>query len=461
MNRLQRAAGWLGRRISAALTTISHPIVRPGGWLILNRTHLDYQREVSADANSIIVACVRWVQRVFSEAPPILEKWVGDRQEWEQHLRDPFLDLLNRPNNFYGGIPLVKATAADMMLNGEAYWLKVRSATGRVMQLWWAPSETMTPVCDPVDPTVFIHHYDYRPGGAAAIPLRVEDVVHFRDGIDSENPRKGRSPVKSLYREIFTDDEAANMTASLLRNMGVPGVIISPKSGNIPPLTGEAIKAKFTEKFTGDHRGEPLVMEGSTDIQQFGFSPEQMQLRSLRGIPEERISAVLGVNAAVVGLGAGLATTKVGATLREYREEAFESTIIPMYREIAEELTHQLLADFHPLADWRAAFDLSKVRVLQDDENKRADRLNKMLDSGAILVAEYRRAMGYVVGDEHQVYLRRAGVIAVPAGLSPEEQASLMQQAQPANAPPAPPTNKALRAAMDAALQQGGDGVGG
>lgn len=434
--KLQRALAWLGRRISAALTVVRHPLASTG-WLILNRTKINYEAEVNADANSIIIACVRWVQRVFSEAPPVLEKWVPERQEWEIHQRDAFLDLLNRPNNFYGGIALIKATAADMMVNGEAYWLKVRSATGRVVQLWWAPSEMLTPIGDLTDPTVFIHHYDYSPGGVSAIPVRVEDVVHFRDGIDSENPRKGRSPVKSLYREIFTDDEAANMTASLLRNMGVPGVIISPKAGNIGPTAGESIKTKFMEKFTGDHRGEPMVMEGSTEIQQFGFSPEQMQLRSLRGIPEERISAVLGVNAAVVGLGAGLATTKVGATLREYREEAFESTIIPMYREIAEELTHQLLADFHILREWRVAFDLSKVRVLQEDEDKRAERLNKMLESGGITVAEYRRAMGYVALPEHEVYLRRVGMRAVPTGTTPEEQA---EAGNPAPAAPATPS---------------------
>jgi hypothetical protein len=33
--------------------------------------------------------------------------------------------------------------------------------------------------------------------------------VHFRFGLDPDDPRKGYSPLKSVLREVFTDDEAA------------------------------------------------------------------------------------------------------------------------------------------------------------------------------------------------------------------------------------------------------------
>lgn len=431
MNVVRRAGRWLGQVTATVLRAIVHPR-SSGAWGLLNRTALNYAALVRPDASPIVVACVRWVQRTFTEAPPILELWVQDRAEWEQHQRDEFLDLLERPNDFYNGATLWKAIVADLMLNGTAYWLKVRSATGRVVQLWWAPASAIEPKADERDPTVFISHYEYRPDGGEAIILREQDVVQFRDGIDPTNPRKGLSPMKSLMREIFTDDEAANMTASLLRNMGVPGVIITPEGGTIGREAAEEVKQGWMDKFGGDKKGEPLVLGGAAKVTQFGFSPEQMQLRALRGIPEERITAVLGVNAAVVGLGAGLSTTKVGATLREYREEAFESTIIPMYREMASELTHQLLIpDFKASPDWRVVFDLTRVRVLQDDENKRAERVRGIVNDGLATVAEGRRALGLIVLPEHEVYLRRGGLVPVPAGTSPEQQAEDARQRKP------------------------------
>lgn len=443
MRGIQRAFSgplrWLAQAGVNALTAMRHARVGMG-WFLLNRTQIRYENEVEASANSIVVACIRWVQRVFSEAPPILQQWAEEREDWNTIPRDRMLSLLERPNIYYNGTTLWKATVADLMLTGNAYWIKVRNSMGQVIQLWWAPQSLMEPKDDPSDSSVFISHYVYKPNGDP-IPVRDADVVHFRDGIDPANPRKGLSAMRSLFREIFTDDEAANMTASLLRNMGVPGVIIAPDgSGTISEPAAKKVKESFMAKFTGDKKGEPMVMEGATKIQQFGFSPEQMQLRSLRGIPEERITAVLGVNAAVVGLGAGLATTKVGATLREYREEAFESTIIPMYRELASELTHQLLADFKSGDAWRMAFDLTKVRVLQDDEDKRAERLNKMLEAGGITVAEYRRKLGFVPLPEHEIYLRRRGVDPVPTGLTPEQQADGARNMLPSRSAPTPPS---------------------
>lgn len=420
MNIIARAGRFLAQAAAIILGSVRHP-AGVGGWLLLNRTNLNYAAEVRPDANSIIIACVRWVQRVFSEAPLMLQEWLEERTEWEDIHRHEVLDLLDRPNRFYGGTTLFKSTIASLMLDGDAYWLKVRSRTGRVVELWWAPASTMQPKADPQDPTVFISHYDYTPG-TSPISLRVEDVVHFRDGMDPANPRKGLSGIKALFREIFTDDEAANMTASLLRNMGVPGVIIAPKTGTIQPDAAERIKQTFRDKFSGDNKGEVLVLQGDSTITQFGFSPEQMQLRSLRGIPEERITAVLGVNAAVVGLGAGLTSTKVGATLREYREEAFESTIIPMYREIAAELTHQLLRDFRDTRRFRLVHDLRAVRVLQDDYRALAETVRLLTDGGLIRVSEGRRQLGYAVLPEHEIYLRPVNLGQVPPGPLPIQQ---------------------------------------
>jgi HK97 family phage portal protein len=412
----------LGALSVALISNIRHPGAGWGGLALLNRTAINYEAGVRADANSIIQACVRWAQRNYAEAPTILEEWNDGRKDWDQVYRDDLLALLERPNPYYSGDTMMRAAIADYMLDGNAYLIKVRSRSRRVVQLWWAPAMLMEPVADSRDAASFIDHYEYRPGAGAPERLAVEDVIHMRDGLDPQNTRKGLSPLKSLFREIFTDDEACNMTASLLRNAGVPGVIISPTQGTIPESAAEQIKDLYLQKFTGDRRGEPMVTAGSVHVEQFGFSPEQMGLRNLRGIPEERITAVIGINSAVLGLGAGLATTKVGATLREYREEATESFMVPLWHAVGLTFTGQLVPDFKA-GDWRCIHDLAKVRVLQDDENTRAENYGKRLEAGGITVAEYRRALGMVTAPEHEVYLRKSETVAVPAGLSPEEQA--------------------------------------
>jgi hypothetical protein len=112
-----------------------------------------------------------------------------------------------------------------------------------------------------------------------------------------------------VLREVFTDNEAADFTATLLRNMGVPACSSARRRGAVSTRRTRRRRRKATSetKFHGDRRGEPIVMTGATKVEQFGFSPEQLLLRELRRIPEERITAVLGIPAIVAGLGAGLA----------------------------------------------------------------------------------------------------------------------------------------------------------
>jgi HK97 family phage portal protein len=382
--------------------------------------------------SSTVMAPLLWIARTFPEAPPTLYRTSGVREE--EVRPHPMLRLLQRPNPYYTGPILWMATMTDWSIDGNAYWLKVRDQIGQVRELWYAPHWTMTPVGD--DET-FVSHYRYAVAGVEPVPIRREDVVHFRFGIDSEDDRKGYSPLKSVLREVFTDDEAAVFTASLLRNMGVPGLLVSPEKDSPPPSDDDvtATKAYLKANFTGDRRGEALVMSGPTKIQQFGFSPEQLELRELRRIPEERVSAVLGVPAIVAGLGAGLERSTF-TNMGEAREMAYESNIIPTQRIVAEDIRFQLLPEFEPLEEildwWRFGFDLSKVRVLQEDEDKRWKRFDTGVRGGWVTVAAAKRATGQEVLAGDDIYLRQMNLTEVPAsGGEPRPLAPPRQQRTP------------------------------
>lgn len=411
-----------------ALTIIRLP--RQGGltWGFLPRTQYDYAAEVGdGRQSSIIMACVKWIQRTFPEAPVMLLRRDAEGQ-WEQVHEHPLLELLDTPNPFYDGLLLQAATVADLTLSGNAYWIKVRSRAGRPVQLWWIPSTMIEPKwpLGESGSSVFISHYEYTPGGEI-IKLDPKDVVHFRDGLDPKNIRKGLSPLQSLFREIFTDDEAANMTASLLRNLGVPGLVVSPEGiANVSQQDAEAVKEWFRENFTGDRRGEPLVMGAATKVQSFGFSPQQMSLKDLRRIPEERISAVLGVPAIVAGLGAGLDRSTF-ANYEEAREAAYESNIIPTQRLTAAVIKRQLLSEYEDdLSMWRVAYDLSQVRVLQEDENRLVERVNMMVHGGYLKIVDAQRMTGAPVDETQDFYLRPLNLLQVPSGTkSAEPQKSL------------------------------------
>jgi len=410
------------KSLSKALGAMRHA---PRGHFVgrfLKRTKVDYAREVgdTLDA-SVVTAPVQWMARALPEARLVVRqrKRTGQVEERPDH---PLPQLIARPNPFYGDVALWHATVWSWCVAGNAYWIKVRNGAGRPAELWYVPHWTMDSKGSE-DGSEFLTHYIYRPGGGLA-PMRLmpEDVVHFRAGLNPRDPRLGLSPIGGVLREIFMDLETSNFVAALLRNMGVPGVVISPKGGAMPaPEDVEATKQWFREAFGGDNRGAPLVMGAPTDVSPYGFNPQQMDMSASRDVAEERVCACLGIPAAVVGFGAGLQQTKVGATMSELRKLAWHNGILPLARTLADEAQRSLLPDFGAAGGLDISWDTSEVLALSEDKDKEATRWNTMVQGGWAMVAEAREANGLDVDASHRIYLRPFSAIEVPDGAAPRD----------------------------------------
>lgn len=442
-------------RVTTSLTQMRHAAQSLFFGGLLKRTRFDYAREVGdmLDA-SVVMAPIMWLQRALPEATLAMRerKKGGKTEPIEEH---ELLELIRNPNPFYGDIALWAATILSFEIDGNAYWIKVRDMAGRVRELWYVPHWMIEPKAG-LDGTEFLSHYEYTPGtGYGRFPLDPDDVVHFRNGLNPRDLRRGISPLHSAIREIFADMESSNFVASLLRNMGVPGVVISPKQGAIPtPEDVEATKAWFQQTFSGDGRGGTLVMGAPTDVQPYGFNPQQMNLSEARDVAEERVCAALGIPAAVVGFGAGLQATKVGATMEEMRKLAWHNGVLPLGRALVDELQRSLLPDFEKGGKRLELFwDTDDVLALSEDEDKQTARKLKEFEAGAITLYDYLSETGREADESHKYYLRPIAKIEVPfaqAGIGqyrPSELRGMPGADQlPAVDPQLPPPAKALPA---------------
>jgi HK97 family phage portal protein len=354
------------------------------------------------------MAPLLWLARAFSSAPVAL---LEDDEITHDH---DMLELIRKPNAHYSGRVLWMATLISIFFDGNAYWRKIRGTRREIKELWYIPHWMIDEKAD--NEYEYISRYKYTVGGRRE-DIDPEDIVHFRYGLDPENIRKGFAPLKTLLREIFTDEEAANFVASILENGGVPGVIISPEGeGNIPPQDVEDVKRYVGSQFTGDSRGQPFVLGSPTKVEQFGWDPQKLNLGTLRNVSEERVCAIIGIPAAVVGFGTGIQQTKVGATLKELRASAWEDTIIPLQGLIAEDLQNQLLTEYETDSGrYGVTFDTSQVRALQEDENKKVERLNTAVQGGWLRVDRAQAMAGWEVDENQALYLRKVATLEVPA----------------------------------------------
>ena len=140
------------------------------GWSLaslLGRTQYDYASQVQGNGrgNSAVEACVRWICRTFPEAT--LQVLQAQRDGTEIAVPDArLISLLRKPNAYYSGELLWRATLADWTTTGNAYWLKVRNGMREPVELWWLPQQTVQPWW-PQDGSAYLSYYIYTPNGDA------------------------------------------------------------------------------------------------------------------------------------------------------------------------------------------------------------------------------------------------------------------------------------------------------
>lgn len=376
----------------------------------------NYQKDVREGLDSnVIMAPVAWVMRTFTEARPVVQTRRGSGI-WEIATDHPLEALLAKPNPFYDGDSLMKASALSYILGGDGYNRKVRNAFGEPVELWYMPHFQVTPR-SPADGSVFLSHYDYTINGRR-VEILPDDVVHYRFGLEPRDPRHGYGCLRPLMREVFSDEQAAAFSANILENMGVPGLIVSPKI----PLTPKQVTefAEHLKKYRGRGQGESLVTGFPADTTQFGFDPGKLMLPNLRDITEERVCAMLGIPAAVVGFGSGLQSTKVGATMRELRQMAWNNCLIPMQKAMARQLTAQLLPDFNSQTrQFRVHFDMSEVSAFQEEKTEMANRAATLVGAGILRRDRAQAMLGLEVDPTCQDYVIPSGVARVDKAGNP------------------------------------------
>ena len=386
--------------------------------------------------NSAVVACLNVLATSFAE--PSLKVFKKVNKETEEVYGHPLEQLLQRPNPFTSGSLLAHYIVTAINASGDAYLLKIRNSSGRVIQLIPMMPDRVTPRGTEDE---LITHYEYYGSSkhmGEFVVLKKDDLVHIRQGIDPNNHRRGFAPLKSVLRELLGDEAAGQYATALLHNMAVPGVILAPKddsNGGPSRDEAEAIAKMYKSKFGGSNRGAPMVLTGPMDVKTVSFSPDQMDLKELRRLPEERVSAVLGVPAILAGLGAGLDAATYNNT-KELREFFTEQKLIPLWKTVANELTHQLLlADFTNDTSLSAQYDIDSVRALASDKNETYKRMNMGVAGGWVTIAEARNTAGLDTDETHDVYLRPLNMVAVPQedGNKPyqitQDQADAIQEA--------------------------------
>ncbi|MBX3095665.1 MAG: phage portal protein [Fimbriimonadaceae bacterium] len=359
-------------------------------------------RRSEAEQNSVVMSVVQWAARTFTEPALLVEQ--ASEFGWISVPDHPAARVANAPHESLGepskisGRALWQAVLTQLILDGNAYIHKVRGTDGRVIGLDWLPSSAVEPEAIP-GTTNRLAGYRLR-AGVRETWLPSEDVIHIVECLDPDMPLRGKSALLPAMREVITDNLIARYQQSLMR-APAPGLLVSVRDpGEAIGLTPQFVndtKRLLQQVASGDNAGGVVFPSVPLDVAPIGFSPEQMALHQMPRLTEERITAVLGVPAIVLGLGAGWERSTF-SNFREAREAAIEQFLVPKWNAVADALNDQLLAEFEPMPGWRFRFETEEVRALQEDQDARHERVRADFTAGLLDRDAAATLLGYSPG---------------------------------------------------------------
>ena len=295
---------------------------------------------------------------------------------------------------------LIHGSLISWMAVGVAYWYKIRSKAGLVVGFAYIPHFQIRPMSDLYneDGSKLISYFEYTPFGGTPIHIPPEDIVYLRSGIDPKRPMLGLSPLAGVFASIGNDRESDLLTAALLQNAGIPGLLLSPKDGkaDMTPAQREEFKARWRENTTGANAGMPNMLPFPVDVSTLGFSPDDLALDKTRADAVARVCSAVGLDPMVLGLPS---ESKTYSNYGEAIEAAYEGALLPLMQIWAIQIGYQTLnpnsGDFLDVKPGdRLGWDTSKVRALQDDEDKLQSRWRETWRANGIDRATFKEKIG-------------------------------------------------------------------
>jgi HK97 family phage portal protein len=376
--------------------TISGDLWGPGATYRTNSYLPNTRRNYSSSTdplwlNAVVSIALTWICDNFIEPELQLKRRTAKAEE--DILSHPLLTLLEEPNPEYDGDTLWAATVVSWCVDGNAYWKIERTRGGAPGELWFIPHFAIAPRWD-ADGRSFITHYEYNVSGERQ-RFEKEDVIHFRDRMDLHNIRSGMPRLRPLLREIESDNEIATYTAAILRNMGIPGAIASPKDKEIADSVDQPmvdkLRAQWRELLTGEGQGQLIVADGF-DYTFPDASPERMALDIIAKRPETRVCAALRIPPIVLNLQTGLERSTY-SNYEEARVAAYRDCLFPLQTTLARKVARQLLPEYDTdPRQHRLRWDYSQV--LQPDQDKLWARVGNAVTQGLLTINEGREELG-------------------------------------------------------------------
>lgn len=322
----------------------------------------------------------------------------------EKTTEDPLLTLLNvRANEFETAEMFRYRLVTQFVLSKAGVFIEVvRGKGGEPVGLYLLPPQYTFPL---PDPNKFVAGYRVELPNGEVQTLAPEQVVWLRKPHPLD-PYSGVTALESAGISIDLDVYAQLYNRTFMQNDGRPGGIIGVK-GRMLPEDALEMKRRVGGGGLGGAGRTSVIETDSVSFVDTSVNPRDAQYVEGRSVSKSDILLALGVPLSVIGDASGRTFDNADAEWEIF----WRSTMKPILDFIAGAFQSLLAAGN---AKYQLAYDLSKIAVLQRDQQARVDKALTMYQAGLLTVDEMRDLLGFPKLD-----VPASRTLWVPAGKFP------------------------------------------
>ena len=296
--------------------------------------------------NSVVGACLMRRQFVLSEARFAWQHVeAGDTEDehgTHHHERrlfyTPDLDRIRRPWPNASDGDLLAQMDFDISLWGNSFWRPERDGT----MTWLDPTRVTILTGDRTDAPrsertraygdILVGYAVHSETGERITVFAPDQLVHHKPR-RSANPFKGSSWIVSACVDVDADTEMSTTKVAYLRNGMKPGLVFKFNPEHDDPDLEEFADALEARHQGADQFFKTIYLTGGADVDTLGSNFKDMDLSSIQGGTENRITVASGVPAVIAGTREGLQGSSLNTgNYESARRLMADSLIRPLLR---------------------------------------------------------------------------------------------------------------------------------
>ena len=370
---------------------------------------------------SDVYACIRkWRQTVGKTG----YSWV-DPDDPEEEVSDKIADQLDAVLSFNNGDrktfnDFKSQIIRDLGVSANAYATYVTNQSGtEILGLQVLDPRTMAVV---VDKHGTLIRYIQRVVGYDPVFFTPDEIIHWKDDSDPEQPVFGYSRIESILWEAKTDLSAMISNYTFFDNDAKPSTVYV-MDGGVSKEDLQKMKEKMDSKYSGaGNRNKTSIMSGVKEIKTLGVSQKDMEFIQQRKFSTAKICGAYGVPEFVLGYTEAVNNNN-GV---ELKKDFILDTIVPLEKLFAETLNSTLLVRMGLEQDAKFKFNPQVIYEASEVEK----RVIELFRNGMITLRQSKNMMGVEIttDDEQQenfdAYILHSGggaILLDDVGIDPIE----------------------------------------